>query len=214
MYNGLQIAGAHTALLQTSIDALNSALVLLDQNGKVVFLNIAAERLIRRCHELCVRRDRLCAGRHADTLQLERLTKRATGTSGRRRSGGAVTIKRTLGEQPLQVVAAPLPLDTRTKFTGDLAAVALLVIHDPSEKAYVPQEIIRTTFGLTPAEARLLLALSNGQSLREYSEEYHVTRNTARTHLKSLFAKTRTSKQSDLVRLLNGLTHSVALSEK
>ena len=68
-------------------------------------------------------------------------------------------------------------------------------------------------FGLTPMEGNLLLALGEGQTLKQYSEDHHVTYNTARTHLRSVFAKTGTSKQSDLVRLVSGLTHSLVLAE-
>jgi DNA-binding CsgD family transcriptional regulator len=92
-----------------------------------------------------------------------------------------------------------------------LGPVAMLMVHDPDEQPHVPHETIATMFGLTPSEARLLLALSQGQTLTQYADESHVTQNTARTHLKSVFAKTSTSRQSDLVRLMNGISHSMAL---
>ena len=214
LYKELQKAGLQAAVLQNSIDALTSALILLNHNGKVVFLNAAAERLLKQCRGLYVRRNRLCAMRHADSLQLERLTKEAIGKNGRRPVGGAVTIQQGLGEQPLQVAAAPLPLDNPGTIVSGLEAAAVLVIHNPSEQIHVPQEIICTMFGLTPAESQLLLALGNGQTLRQFSDEHRVTRNTARTHLKSVFAKTGTSKQSDLVRLLSVVTHSVTWSKR
>ena len=214
LYKELQKAGLQAAVLQNSIDALTSALILLNHNGKVVFLNAAAGRLLERTRGLRVVRDRLCAARHVDTLQLERLIKEATGTNGRRPIGGAVTIQQAFGEQSLQVAAAPLPLDNEATLVSDLKAAALLIIHDPSEQSHVPQTLIRSMFGLTPAEARLLLAVSNGQSLKEYCDEHHVTHNTARTHLRTVFAKTSTSKQSDLVRLTSGLSHSVAMAEQ
>ena len=214
LYNKLQMAGAQTVFLETAIDTLATALVLLNQNGEVAFLNATAARLTRRCRELCVRRDKLYATRHADTLQLERLIKKATGANGGRPLGGVVAIQRTLGKQPLQVTAAPLPRDNRTTLASDRRAVAVLMIHDPNEQTYVPQETIGTMFGLTPAEARLLLALSHGQTLKQYSDEQRVTRDTARTHLKSVFAKTRTSKQSDLVRLMSAFTYSATPSQR
>ena len=94
--------------------------------------------------------------------------------------------------------------------SSSMGAVALLVIHDPNVQASIPQEIVATLFGLTPMEGSLLVALSEGQTLRQYSDDHRVTYNTARTHLRSVFAKTNTSKQSDLVRLMSGVTHSMA----
>jgi DNA-binding CsgD family transcriptional regulator len=49
------------------------------------------------------------------------------------------------------------------------------------------------------------LGLGNGHSMKQYSEESGVTHNTARTHFSSVFAKTRMSRQSELVRLVQGL---------
>ena len=211
LYGRLQVQNGKTQVLQSSIDTLSSAIILVNDTGKVIFLNAAANRLIKRRPELAVRRGKLHAKSHADTVQLEHLTRRATGSDGQRPIGGAVAVQRADGGPPLQIIAAPVSPDNRTMLTSSVGAVALVVIHDPNEQAHIPQEMIRTMFGLTPAEAELLLALSHGQTPKQYSDEHHVTVNTARTHLKSLFAKTRTAKQSDLVRLMSGLTQSVAL---
>ena len=206
----LGLANAKTQALQTSIDTLSSAIVLLSQTGKVIFLNAAASRFIKRCPDLDVRHDRLHAKSHVDTVQLEHLSRRVTGAGGERPIGGAVAIQRADARLSLQVVAAPLPSDDRVALTSGMGAVALLVIYDPNAQPPIPQEILATLFGLTPMEGNLLVALSEGQTLRQYSDEHRVTYNTVRTHLRSVFAKTNTSKQSDLVRLLSGLTHSVA----
>jgi hypothetical protein len=57
----------------------------------------------------------------------------------------------------------------------------MLVIHDPDQRTHVSQETIAAMFGLTPSEARLLLALAQGETLAQYAKESHVTRNTAHT---------------------------------
>ena len=212
LHNRLQQADTRASLLRNSFDALQSAIVLLKQDGKVVFLNRAAEELIERCAELYLCRDRLCAINHADSLRLEQLIRTVTGGAGRQRLGEAMTIRRETGHG-LQIIAAPVPIDSRAVLMPGLEPVAMLVIHDPEQRTHVSQETIAAMFGLTPSEARLLLALSQGATLAQYAEESHVTRNTAHTHLSHLFAKTNTSKQSDLVRLVHGFTHSVAVSD-
>jgi len=159
-----------------------------------------------------VRWDRLCAKHHADAEKLHQLIKRVTNGEGRRPVGGAVTIQRAALEQPLLVMAAPVPLDVRTTVMTGVGPVAMLVIQDPSENKRVPEEIVAAMFGLTSAESRLLLALSNGQTIKQYADEARLTQNTVRAYLKSVFAKTKTSRQSDLVRLMGGLRHSVVVS--
>jgi DNA-binding CsgD family transcriptional regulator len=57
-------------------------------------------------------------------------------------------------------------------------------------------------FGLTRVEARLAARLANGQSVEEIANEFSVSLNTARTHLKSIFNKTGVRRQSELVALL------------
>ena len=56
-------------------------------------------------------------------------------------------------------------------------------------------------YRLTPAEAKLAKALAAGQSLSEAAEELSVGQSTLRSHLKSIFVKTQTKRQSELVRL-------------
>jgi len=214
LHNMLQAARAQGTVLRNSIDTLSSAIVLLDQFGTVIFLNAAAEHLLKRCSELFVRRDRLCAKHHADSQKLHRLIRQVTGCLEGRPKGGAVTIQRAPCEHPMQVMAAPVPLDVRTSVRTGVGAVAMLMIRDPSEKTRVPEEIVAAMFGLTSAETRLLLALSNGQTLKQYADEAGLTQNTVRAYLKTVFAKTKTSRQSDLVRLMSGVTHSVAISDR
>jgi DNA-binding CsgD family transcriptional regulator len=206
----LQVLRSQTAVLRGSLNALTNAIVLVTQDLQVVFLNAAAERLVERCREVNVSGGKLRAANCADALELEQLTKKATGGDGKGPLGGAVMLRRWRGRQPLQIMAAPVPTESQTM--AGIVPVAMLVIHDPGCGTSVPQDTIAALFGLTPSEARLLLALSEGQTLTQYANESHVTQNTARTHLKSIFAKTKTSKQSDLVRLMNGITHSVTWS--
>ena len=210
LHKRLCVANGQSLFLQNSLDVLNKVIVLVDWNGKVIFFNAAARSFFERCDDLLVRRDRLHAKYHVDTLQLEHLTKRVTGANGQRPIGGAVAIRRADGGLPLLAVAAPLKGDNRaTRGSGDSAA-ALLMVHDPNAQTPVPREVVAAVFGLTSMEGSLLLALGEGQTLRQYSDNHRVTYNTARTHLRNVFKKTNTSKQSDLVRLIGGVRHSLA----
>jgi DNA-binding CsgD family transcriptional regulator len=62
-----------------------------------------------------------------------------------------------------------------------------------------PIELLRCHFGLTPAEARLALHLAAGETLRSAEAKISMTYETARTHLKSVFQKTGTCRQAELV---------------
>jgi DNA-binding CsgD family transcriptional regulator len=71
-------------------------------------------------------------------------------------------------------------------------------------------QALESVYGLTAAEAAVVRGLVEGRSLEEIAAERRVKPDTARTQLKQVFAKTRTRRQAELVRLV--LTGIVPLS--
>jgi DNA-binding CsgD family transcriptional regulator len=59
--------------------------------------------------------------------------------------------------------------------------------------------LLKNRFGLTPAEARLVLRLMMGDSLHSAAKALGIKYETVRTHLKSIFQKTGTRRQAELV---------------
>jgi DNA-binding CsgD family transcriptional regulator len=56
--------------------------------------------------------------------------------------------------------------------------------------------------GLTAAETRLAIALFKGQSVEAYADEAAISINTARWHVKQIYAKTGVKRQTELIHLL------------
>jgi DNA-binding CsgD family transcriptional regulator len=65
-----------------------------------------------------------------------------------------------------------------------------------------PSHLLKDAFGISSAEARLALALANGETPKEYAASRNLGLPTVRTQLQSLFAKTGTRRQSELMRTL------------
>lgn len=61
---------------------------------------------------------------------------------------------------------------------------------------------LQARFDLTPAEARLVLRLVAGDSLKSSAEALGIEYETARTDLEAIFDKTGTSRQMELVILV------------
>ena len=57
----------------------------------------------------------------------------------------------------------------------------------------------QSEFAITNTELRILKAIYSGRSVREIAETEHRSQETIRAHLKSLYKKTNTSRQADLV---------------
>ena len=62
-----------------------------------------------------------------------------------------------------------------------------------------PIDLLQRHFSLTPAEARLALHLVAGETLRSAAVKLSISYETARTCLKSIFNKTGTCRQAELV---------------
>jgi DNA-binding CsgD family transcriptional regulator len=89
---------------------------------------------------------------------------------------------------------------------GRRQALVLIKLIDLDARANVAAACLREVFALTPAEARLAAALASGQTLKDVAAKRGVTDGTVRGQIKSVFAKTETSGQTELVALLERLS--------
>lgn len=78
----------------------------------------------------------------------------------------------------------------------------VIFLCDPKQKEISDPKILMETYGLTRSEAIVAAMIVDGHSLEDIAEELGVEMSTARSHLKRVFAKTETHRQSDLVRML------------
>jgi DNA-binding CsgD family transcriptional regulator len=69
------------------------------------------------------------------------------------------------------------------------------------------ERLLRTYFNLTPAEIRLAQIISRGEPLRHAADVLGIKMPTARSQLASVFLKTKTLRQPQLVALLSRLAH-------
>ena len=98
------------------------------------------------------------------------------------------------------MTVSPLRLEQTTVFAGGRAV--LICISDPAAAASHPTATLAALFSLTAAEARLAADLREGLSLKAAAARRGVSVNTTRAQLTSIFAKTGTHRQSELMRLL------------
>jgi DNA-binding CsgD family transcriptional regulator len=172
--------GPVSAFVQIA-ELLPHGVILCDLRGRVLFANRIAEAVLAQGDALLLDRSGELRGRvPAETAVLRHAFA----------EGGAVRASRAGGET-LPLLVCPLPPTGAVVFIGD---------HEASLNN--ARQSIARWYGLTPSEAKLAAALAEGESLEEAAELMGITRNTARTHLKRIFAKTGTNRQGALVRLL------------
>lgn len=119
----------------------------------------------------------------------------------------SIPIPAAEGQQPLVVHLLPLRRAAHDIFAG---ADMLVTATPVSASAIVPSpSILAGLFDLTPAEARLAAALSQGRPLKDAASDSNITFKSGRTYLERIFAKTGTHQQSELVALLKSTEHIV-----
>ena len=80
----------------------------------------------------------------------------------------------------------------------------MLIITKVAPASGANAAIIQGLFDFSPAEARVAQAISSGLQIAQIARNHGVSSETVRSQLKSVFAKTGTSRQVELVRLLTG----------
>lgn len=75
----------------------------------------------------------------------------------------------------------------------------LVLVEKQQQRRLPTEEALRISFGLTPTQATLAVVIAKGNSLKEAADQLRITKETARTHLKSIFAKMDVHRQAELV---------------
>jgi DNA-binding CsgD family transcriptional regulator len=187
------------------LDALNhvaGAVFIVDRRCRALAMNARAESLLAGADGLARGTDGLRTALIAETTALHRLVRQASDhPGGLIEGGGTFRVSRPSGRRDLLGRVCPLGARAAEITTAAVPAAAVFVT-DPEEALCPPGEALGRLFGLTPAETRLLGALSRGVSLERAAAELQVTLSTVRKQLRRVFAKTGTSRQSELVRLI------------
>ncbi len=104
-------------------------------------------------------------------------------------------------QDKLPVIMRIWPYYSRTDNDTEAARV-VVTLNALGPRPGPPAPILAKTFGLTPSEARLACIIARGVPPNIAAQELKISKETARNQLKSIFAKTDTHRQSELVALL------------
>lgn len=181
------------------VDDLRLPALTVDARMRVLHANAAAHRLLAEGDGLLTRHAVLMATDPGDTARLAKAVLDAHRPSRAATSPAcAVTVGRAPGRPRHTVVVLP---HRRDRLLPD---GAVLYVVQP-DGALPSAALLRRAYGLTAAEARLAEAIASGLSIQEVADRFEVTRNTVRSQLRSVFAKTGTDRQVVLARLVASL---------
>ena len=168
---------------------------LLGPDRRVSFVNRAGRAMLAEADGLHLSPEGMLRGGTAAQTQLLREGVEAVLASGAARPMGeaGLALPRPSGRRPLTALICPLRAED--------GAVLAIFVSDPERQPQLAPDVIAGLYGLTPAETRLAVALTQGQRLEEIAEAFGLSRSTLAYTLRNLFRKTETDRQADLVRL-------------
>jgi len=177
-----------------TLDSAGCAAMLIDKYGRVTRINRRAEDLL--CSEFGIRNGRLWTAASASLERLDRFMaeiEQAKSTAG---PLPAPVIMARRGTPWLLIEAMPVTSASNDIFEG---CRAILVVSDLTRPSITDAALLSVVFGLTSAEARLAAAICEGHDLNAAATTFGVSRQTVRSQLKAVFAKTGSRRQAELV---------------
>jgi len=187
------------------LDALNEPLACVLRDGRLLRANRAFEQLLRSGPALSSKQGILRIADPAIHRQFLRVL-RECGDLAESAAGSESGARLTLrvdqrSGAPVFVTIAPLAdLQTRSWACRPCALVRV-----DSPVRYLPVTILMKALDLSRAEARLVSELCSGGTLVSAAKRIGISLNTAKTQLSSVFSKTGTTRQSELLALVSAL---------
>jgi DNA-binding CsgD family transcriptional regulator len=203
LWERLQGVSAQARLIAEALEALDAGVLMLDEQGRLVFVNPTGAALLASGGPLVRAGESIAA---ADTSQRTRLAEAIA--AARTQSGDAssstparMTLASADGRR-FALKLRPMPEFIRL---DDTHWSGVILILEPVRPLSTVDEIQRV-LGLTAAEAALALSLADGNRPRDYARIHGVSINTVRTHLASLREKLEAKSQTQIVaKLLQSL---------
>lgn len=178
-------------------------MMFLDGHGRVWCMNRMAEKIVSAGDGLTLVDGRPRASHPDQNRALAALVANAIAVARGEEvaAAGHMAVSRPSMARPYGVLVQP---DSPESPWHGGAPGAVVIITDPEERITPAAEAVRLIFGLTSVQAELTAHLASGWTIEEAAVRMNIRASTARVHLKAIFERTDTRRQSDLVRLVLG----------
>jgi DNA-binding CsgD family transcriptional regulator len=194
-----------------ALDRLASGVILIGARRQVVFANTAARSILEEGDGLRLMPgkgtdEHLAATAHAKTMEIDAAlgVALAPETLQVPHFSAAIRVPRAdRGPVALNISALP---EGNAFGAGSDVARAIIFLTDTAQPAPVDTVALKRLYSLSEAESRMTEALCSGGTLLEVATRLGVSEATVRSQLQSVFRKTGTARQPDLVKLVLSLS--------
>jgi len=196
-------ATSRVAGMESALDGLAAGVVLVDAAGRIVHANTSGAAMLTKGQAIVSRQGRLGAvSRDVATALDEAIVAAAAGDSAVGTHGVSIPID--TGEARFVAHVLPLPEGSRRTLYGERRAAVGVFVTEARLDAPGAAELIAKTFGLTLAELRVLIGITQVGGVGEAAISLGISEATVKTHLQRVFSKTGAARQADLVKLVAG----------
>jgi DNA-binding CsgD family transcriptional regulator len=177
--------------------------IFLDNSGQIMFITQSAEQIIDQEPNLSIRRQHLTSKNAKFNNRLKTLIQNVViSVSGKWHSAGGTVALPRRGKNDLALVVNPLGKNNRENLLAGQHPSAVVFFFDQDISVTLNRGILDSYYGLTSTESDVAELLVQGNELKVIARRNRVSLNTVRNQLKSVFTKTNTSRQAELVSLL------------
>jgi DNA-binding CsgD family transcriptional regulator/PAS domain-containing protein len=206
----IDLKAAEASALADTLDGISAGMFLVDAGGRIVHANASGQSLLEERSVLRAGGGKLAAIEAGANKELNQALALAGGGDGAVGVKGIALPLATRDGDCYVAHALPLTSGERKRAGAGYAATVALFVHKAAMDAPIVPEVIAKTYKLTPSELRVLLAIVEVGGVREVAELLGISECTVKTHLHRLFAKTETTRQAELVKVVAGFSGPLA----
>ena len=186
------------------VDQLAIGIFLIDEECRLLHANAAGREMLEVRSPVSQANDKLSIASPKTDAALKRLVASwsRSGTSVSR-GGSSIPVEYADGRPGLIHILPQITGSPRQRLSSNAAAV--LFVAPQSAEPPTLADAMAALYDLSPAESRVLIPLIQGLAPREIAAALSLGEPTVRSHLRSLYAKTETSRQGELIALARDL---------
>lgn len=202
LWQQIRVLEQHARATDRILDHTSIGLVMLDLESRIVFANDTADEILSLNDGLGRAQGKLRAANMGDSINLQAALSHISASSSPKTASKTVSAPMLAfhRREGAPLVATVLPALPQAVEPTDVAAV--VYIADPRLDAQRMLSPLCRLYGLSAVETSLVCYLASGVSLVAAAGAMRVKEQTARGYLKTIFAKTNTRGQTQLVALM------------
>lgn len=202
-----KLVASHAAL-----DRIGTGVLLVGCDRSILFANRAAKNILAESDGLSLRKLGACALGHLFSGNMETQTDIDTALSNAIEPmahavphfAQSVRVRRPSGQLPYALQFSSLASNNEFG-QGKDAPQVIVFISDPAHEIQVDPELLRKTYGLTPAEIRVAVTLCQEGSIEEVAAKAGVSVGTVKVQLQQIYQKTSVNNRTRLTKLIVSL---------